>query len=84
MMRHDVNVGEGSSRLGIFFGVPSLSLFDKLLTTLGFEYLISFGFLTGLLSWEDSSFARTWRPSILYLFLLFSWVLCLINDWQVF
>jgi hypothetical protein len=46
--------------------------------------LISFGFLTGLLSWEDSSFARTWRPSILYLFLLFSWVLCLINDWQVF
>ncbi len=33
--RHDVSGGEGSFRLGVLFGVPSLSLFDKLLVTLG-------------------------------------------------
>jgi len=33
--RHDVNGGEGSFRMGVVFGVLSLSLFDMLLVTFG-------------------------------------------------
>jgi hypothetical protein len=33
--RHDVNGGEGSFRMGVVFGVLSLSLFDTLLVTFG-------------------------------------------------
>jgi hypothetical protein len=42
--RHDINGGEGSLRLGVLFGVPSLSLFDRLLVTLGVSLFNLFSF----------------------------------------
>ncbi len=48
--RHDVNEAEGSFRLDVLFGVPSVAFFERLLVTLGFQYLICFCSPNGLLS----------------------------------
>jgi hypothetical protein len=72
--RHVVIIGEGFSKLGILLGVLPFLLFDMLLVIRGgwgVGYLICFHSLNNPPSLENSSFSRTWGPSILYLFLPF-------------
>ncbi len=78
-------IGEGLFKLCIILGVFPLSLFNMLLAIGGriqlldfFSFCLRFALFGVFLVCQDLG------PSILYLFLRLCWVLCFIDNWQVF
>jgi hypothetical protein len=78
-----IPISEGSLRLDILLSVPPLFLFNRLLKMMeGFMYLFLFPFQFTLLG--GFFVCQDLGPSILLLFLPFCWVLCFIDNWQMF
>ncbi len=81
--RQVVNVGEGSSKLGVLFNAPPLSFFDMLLVK-GIRVNDFFPLLL-LAHLVEGFYFLTWTCAfLLFIVMPLHWVLCLTKVWQGF